>query len=122
MLCTFLRTTLSCARFNHPPEVAVAHAEGAVAACLEEFEGLSLVPVLDEFLGAIGVGPTVFVTNPAAVRTAADVAAAKKRRNRKDAAAGKSLTPDPASMPPMQIPQTNPSYVIAARIILRKIR
>lgn len=110
MLSDLIRTILQCAHIDHPPEVA-SHAVAAVCACIEEFEGMVPITVLDEILIAISAGPVVFVTNPAAVEAAAKSAAAKK----------KGQKTDDAKMPPMQIQQTNPSYMVAANIIRRSV-
>jgi len=110
ILCDLIRTIITCVHVDHPPEVA-AHAEVAVAACIEEFDGSVPVQVLDEILVFVGAGPIQWVTNPAAVRAAAAVALAKKKRQ---------PPPFPQSeMPPAQIQQTNPQYLVAAKIIRR---
>ena len=108
-LCVLIRTIITSVHADHPPEVG-AHAEIAVAACIEEFDGVVPVEILDEILVFIGAGPVQFVTNPAAVEAAAAMTSAKKRNK----------TPpysDPAKMPPAQIQATNPSYLVAAKIV-----
>jgi hypothetical protein len=72
---------------DHPPEVG-QHAESAVTACVEEFEGNIPNPVLDELLLPIGSGPVTYITDP------------KSKEN-----------------PPAQIQQTNPSYLVAAKVL-----
>ncbi|EED91434.1 hypothetical protein THAPSDRAFT_262697, partial [Thalassiosira pseudonana CCMP1335] len=49
MLCELIKTILQCVSVDHPPEV-VAHAEIAISACIEEFEGVIPICVLDELL------------------------------------------------------------------------
>ena len=54
-LCDLIRTLLNCVNLDQPPEVA-AHAELAVAACIEEFEGNIPIQVLEELLTCVGQG------------------------------------------------------------------
>lgn len=102
-LCELVRTLLHCAHVDHPPEVA-AHAELAVAACIEEFEGNIPVPILEEILTCVGGGPVVMVPNPA-------FATVKKTKGGK-----KKGKEDEA---PPQIQQTNTSYLLAAKVLRR---
>lgn len=108
-LCDLIRTLLTCVNLDHPPEVA-AHAELAVAACIEEFEGNIPVQVLEELLTCVGQGPVVWVTNPA-------FAGSKKRKS----SGGSSEKKDgkDGELPPAQIQQTNPSYLVAAKVLRR---
>jgi hypothetical protein len=68
------------------------------------------IPIMDEILISISAGPVVMVTNPDAVEAAARSAAAKKKGSKTDEV-----------MPPLQIQQTNPSYMVAAAIIRRSV-
>ncbi len=86
-LCELIKTILTCVHVDHPPEVG-QHAESAVAACVEEFEGNIPNAVLDELLLPIGGGPVTYVIDP------------KSKEN-----------------PPAQIQQTNPSYLVAAKVL-----
>lgn len=86
-LCELIKTILTCVHVDHPPEVG-QHAEAAVAACVEEFEGNIPNPVLDELLLPVGSGPVTYVIDP------------KSKEN-----------------PPAQIQQTNPSYLVAAKVL-----
>lgn len=86
-LCELIKTILTCVHVDHPPEVG-QHAESAVTACVEEFEGNIPNPVLDELLLPIGSGPVTYITDP------------KSKEN-----------------PPAQIQQTNPSYLVAAKVL-----
>lgn len=86
-LCELIKTILTCVHVDHPPEVG-QHAESAVAACVEEFEGNIPNPVLDELLMPVGSGPVTYVIDP------------KSKEN-----------------PPAQIQQTNPSYLVAAKVL-----
>jgi hypothetical protein len=108
MLAELLKTILHCVHADHPSDVA-DHAVIAVSACLDEFEGTLPIPVMDEVLLAISAGPVVMVTNPAAVQAAA--ALSKNKRSKKEK----------VKMPPAQIQQTNPSYMVAAAIIRRSV-
>ncbi|KAL9188826.1 hypothetical protein ACHAXT_007204 [Thalassiosira profunda] len=102
-LCELVRTLLHCAHVDHPPEVA-AHAELAVAACIEEFEGNIPVPILEEILTCVGGGPVVWVPNPA-------FATVKNKKG------GKTKGKDDEAPP--QIQQTNTSYLLAAKVLRR---
>eukprot|EP00574_Skeletonema_japonicum_P008396 CAMPEP_0201719072 /NCGR_PEP_ID=MMETSP0593-20130828/4392_1 /ASSEMBLY_ACC=CAM_ASM_000672 /TAXON_ID=267983 /ORGANISM="Skeletonema japonicum, Strain CCMP2506" /LENGTH=1727 /DNA_ID=CAMNT_0048209463 /DNA_START=14 /DNA_END=5197 /DNA_ORIENTATION=+ len=86
-LCELIKTILTCVHVDHPPEVG-QHAESAVAACVEEFEGNIPNAVLDELLLPVGGGPVTYVIDP------------KSKEN-----------------PPAQIQQTNPSYLVAAKVL-----
>jgi hypothetical protein len=103
-----VRTLLTVVHIDHAQEVST-HAATAVASILEEFDAAIPTPILDEVLTCIAAGPVVMVTNPAAVEAAA------KLSNRK-----KSPAQKPEAMPPNQIQQTNPSYLVAANAI-RKV-
>ena len=107
MLADLIRTILQCVNVDHPSDVH-EHAVTAVSVCLEEFDNNLPIPIMDEILISISAGPVVMVTNPAAVEAAARLAAAKKKGGKMD-----------EKMPPLQIQQTNPSYMVAAAIIKR---
>ena len=100
VLADLFRTILQSVRLEHPPEIAEL-TQQTISACLEEYyEGIVLpTPLLDELLIAIGQGPLVLVTNP---QKAAAAAAAKHNKR---------------SLPPHQIEQVNPSYLVAASVV-----
>ena len=108
MLADLIRTLLQCVHVDHPTDVH-NHAVTAVSAIMDEFEGILPIPIMDEILMSISAGPVVMVTNPAAVEAAA------KRANKKGRAQ------DTEKMPPMQIQQTNPSYMVAASIVRQSV-
>ena len=113
-LCELIRTLLNCVHVDHPPEVA-SHAELAVSACLEEFEGSVPLPILEEVLTCVGCGPVVWVTNPA-------FAALKKSKRSPGGSSGKKGNKkgdNEGLLPPPQIQQTNPSYLVAAKVLRR---
>ncbi len=133
-LCELLRTLLSCVRLDHPPEVA-HHAEMAVLACIEEFEG-GVVPmqVLEELLVCVGKGPVVWVANPAYAGGIGEGGNGKgtgkktkkeqpqpKQMNKKKNESGEEVDASSNTMlpPPPQIQQTNASYLVAARVLRR---
>ncbi|KAL7541882.1 hypothetical protein ACHAXR_011327 [Thalassiosira sp. AJA248-18] len=103
-LSELIRTLLNCVHVDHPPEVA-SHAEMAVAACMEEFEGSVPLEILEEVLVCVGGGPVCWVTNPA-------FAALDKKKKKTKGSSGSAL-------PPPQIQQTNPSYLVAAKVLRR---
>ena len=107
-LVELVRTLLAVVHIDHPQEVG-NHAAAAVASILEEFDVAIPTPILDEVLTCIAAGPVVMVTNPAAVEAAAKLSSRKKSSKQKTEA-----------MPPNQIQQTNPSYLVAANAI-RKV-
>jgi hypothetical protein len=108
VLCDLIRTILQSVHIEHPQDVHT-HAVAAVAACLDEFDTLIPIQVLDEILICVAQGSVVYVTNPAAVEAAAKNA--KNMKNQKES----------EKMPPLQIQQTNPSYRVAAAIIRRTV-
>ena len=108
ILQELVRTLLSVVHIDHAQEVS-NHAATAVASILEEFDVAIPIPILDEVLTCIAAGPVIMVTNPAAVEAAAKLASRKK-----------SAKDKPEAMPPSQIQQTNPSYLVAANAI-RKV-
>jgi hypothetical protein len=121
-LCELLRTLLSCVRVDHPPEVA-HHAEMAVLACIEEFEG-GVVPiqVLEELLVCVGKGPVIWVANPAYAGGSGGKGGGKKmskKEQQQQQKKKKEGEDDVSSMPPPQIQQTNASYLVAARVLRR---
>jgi len=108
VLCDLVRTILQSVHIDHPQELH-SHAVSAVVACLDEFDTNIPIPVLDEILICVAQGSVVYVTNPAAVEAAAKYAKKKKTKD------------DNEKMPPLQIQQTNPSYMVAASIIRRTV-
>ena len=95
-----IKTLLAGVHLDHPPEVG-SHAENAIAACLEEFETVIPVGVLEELLVAVGQGPVVYVPNPEYSK-----AVAKKKRDGAE-----------NELPPKEIQQTNCAYLVAAKVI-----
>lgn len=112
-LCELIRTLLNCVHVDHPPEVA-AHAEMAVAACVEEFEGSVPQQVLEEILTCIGSGPVVMVPNPAFASIKKKKSPASGGKKGKDGEKGGK-----EQLPPPQIQQTNPPYLLAAKVLRR---
>ena len=110
VLCDLLRALLTCVRPDHPPEVA-SHAELAIVACLEEFEGGVPYRVLEELLVCVGRGPVVWVTNPAFAGGTTTTAAPLS-----SAAASSSAA---LALPPARIQVTNAAYLVAARVLRR---
>lgn len=108
ILQELVRTLLTVVHIDHAQEVS-NHASAAIASILEEFDVAIPIPILDEVLTCIAAGPVIMVTNPAAVEAAAKLASRKK-----------SVKDKPEAMPPSQIQQTNPSYLVAANAI-RKV-
>lgn len=104
LLCDLIQTILKVVHMDHPEEVST-NAVKAISACLEEFDSTLPIPVLDEILQPIAAGPLLMVTNPAAVEAAALNAKSKKKMK----------------MPPLQIQQKNPSYLVAAAIVRRTV-
>lgn len=102
VLCDLIRALLTCVRPDHPPEVA-SHAELAIVACVEEFEGGVPFRVLEELLVCVGRGPVVWVTNPAFAGGAATTAA--------------SSSSAALVLPPARIQVTSASYLVAARVL-----
>ncbi len=109
MLAELIRTLLSSVRIEHPPEVG-EYAQEAITACLDEYD-LVPISILDEILLTVGQGPTIMVTNPAAVEAAAMTANAKK----------KGVAVPQTKPPPSQVEQVNPSYVVAASVIRKTV-
>jgi hypothetical protein len=104
-LVELVKTLLTVVHIEHAQEVANLAAT-AVASILEEFDATIPIPILDIVLSCVAQGPIVMVTNPAAVEAAAKLSRRKSKK--------------PESMPPSQIQQTNPSYLVAANA-LRKV-
>ena len=90
-----IKTLLAGVHVDHPPEVR-AHAENSIVSCLEEFESVIPIGVLDELLLAIGQGPILYVHNPEYSK-----AVAKKKKE----------------LPPKEVQQTNCAYLVAAKVI-----
>jgi hypothetical protein len=108
LLQELTHTLLSVVHIDHPQEVG-SHAASAVASILDEFDTAIPTTILDEVLSHLAAGPFIMVTNPAAVEAAAKI------YNKKNPA--KAST---EALPPNQIQQTNPSYLVAANAI-RKV-
>ena len=100
VLSELFRTVLQSVRLEHPPEIPEL-AQATIQGCLEEYyEGILLpVPLLDELLVCVGQGPTVLVTNPQK---------ALERKSKK-------------KLPPHQVEQTNPSYMVASSVIRKTV-
>jgi hypothetical protein len=104
VLGELFRTVLQSVRFEHPPEIAEL-AQQTIGGCLEEYyEGFSLpVPLLDELLVCIGQGPTVLVINPQKANAQAQAQKSKK------------------PLPPHQVEQANPSYLVASAVVRKTV-
>ena len=104
VLCELFRTLLNSVRVEHQHEVAELVKETLIS-CLEEFyEGFSQpIPLLDELLVCVGQGPTVLVVNP---QKAAQAQARQKSKK---------------PLPPHQVEQANPSYMIASAVIRKTV-
>lgn len=113
MLCELIKTIIHSVTWEHPAEV-YTNAVDAVAACVDEFYQNTPIPILDEVLAPIGAGPTVWVTNPAAVEAAAAIAEQKKKNKK---SGKKNAAPINIKMPPSQIQQQNRSYHVAAKVL-----
>jgi hypothetical protein len=110
VLRELIEVLLNSIQIDHPSEVT-AFAIAAISACVEEFYGSVPFSILDEILKCVGAGPVVYVTNPAFVEASAALAASKKR--------GKKV--EKKKLPPMQIQQTNQSYIVACGVIKKTI-
>ena len=118
VLKELFRTILQSIRLDHPPQVAEL-SQRALLACLEEyFEGILVPPqLLDELLICIGQGRTVLVTNPALGSTFS-----KQQQEQEQVKRGrtKKKIPNP-SMPPLQVEQANPAYLVAASVVRKGV-
>ena len=123
-LCTLIRTLLTCSNSTkiasgegtvHPPEVA-GHAEAAVAACIEEFEGSVPIPVVEELLTCIGAGPKATVPNPEYARLVAEAGGSGSKGKKGKTGKGKEGEKE---LPPKDVQVENTSYLVAARIVRR---
>ena len=124
-LCGLVRTLLACPNNSpaasgdgpvHPPEVA-GHAEAAVAACIEEFEGSVPVPVVEELLTCVGAGPRATVPNPEYARLVAEAGGSGGKgrgKGKKGNKGGKKEEPIPKD-----VQVENTSYLVAARVVRR---
>lgn len=110
VLRELIEVLLNSIQIDHPNEVK-ALAVSAISGCIEEFYGTVPIPILDELLKCVGAGPVIYVTNPAFVKASAALAAAKKR--------GKNV--DKEKLPPIQIQQTNQSYMVACSVIKKTL-
>jgi hypothetical protein len=104
VLAELFRTLLHSARNDHPHEV-FEMAQKTISGCLEEYyEGYMIpTPLIDELLICIGQGPLVLVTNPAKAAEAA-----KRKKNSK-------------KLPPHQVEQENPAYVVATAVVRKTV-
>ncbi|EJK75769.1 hypothetical protein THAOC_02497 [Thalassiosira oceanica] len=91
----------------------MGHAEAAVAACIEEFEGSVPIPVVEELLTCIGAGPKATVPNPEYARLVAE-AGGSGSKGRKGKGGGKDGNKE---LPPKDVQVDNTSYLVAARIV-----
>ena len=112
MLTELIRTILRSVSIEHTPK-ASEHAVAAVPDCIEEFDNTVPMLVLENILLCIGSGPVVYVTNPAAVE-----AADRSARIRKNSG-GKKKIDNKKNEPPIQVHQTNQSYVVASNVAQR---
>ena len=110
VLRELIEVLLNSIQIDHPNEVK-ALAVSAISGCIEEFYGTVPIPILDEILKCIGMGPVIYITNPAFVEASAALASAKKQ--------AKSV--QPTKLPPMQVQQTNQSYMVACSVIKKTL-
>ncbi len=110
VLRELIEVLLNSIQIEHPSEIT-SLAISAISACIEEFYGTVPIPILDEILKCVGAGPVVWVTNPAFVEASAALATSKKK--------GKKV--EKKKLPPMQIQQTNQSYIVACGVIKKTI-
>lgn len=103
----FVEVLLHCVHIDHSVEIR-AHAADAISACVEEFEGGVPIPIMDELLKCIGAGSVIDVTNPEFVKVSAKIANAKRKKDKKGAS---------IKLPSRHISQTNPSYLVAKKVI-----
>lgn len=113
VLRELIEVLFACVHIDHSTEITL-HASAAISACVEEFDGVP-VPILDEILKCIASGPIIHVTNPEFVKVSAKVAAAK--RNKKKSKKGDA----DLKLPPRYISETNPSYVVAEKVIRKTV-
>jgi hypothetical protein len=109
VLRELVEVLLDCVHLEHTQDVAHLAAD-AIAACVEEFDGGVPIPILDEILKCIGTGSVVQVTNPEFIKASAVLAHAKKKKKKKN---GK----EDVKLPNRFVAQTNPSYMVAKRVI-----
>ena len=110
ILRELVEVLLHCVHIDHSTEITL-HAAYAVSACVEEFDGGVPIPILDEILKCISAGSVMKVTNPDFVKASAKVAAAKRRKDNKAN----------MKLPPRYISQTNPSYVVAEKVVTKTV-
>jgi hypothetical protein len=117
LLADLIRTLLHSVRNDHAPQI-LELVEKAVVACLEEYNHGMPIKVLDEVLLTIGQGPVIQVTNPAAVAARANN---NNSDNKNSKRSKQQQQQDDKKMPPMQVEQSNPSYVAAAGVIRKTL-
>ena len=116
LLVDLVRTLLHAVRNEHSPEI-LSLAAKTIGACLDEYNHGMPVKILDEILLVIGQGPTTLVTNPAVgVAQPANSNSSSKRNNNSNNNNSKK-----EKMPPLQVSQSNPSYVLAATVIRKTL-
>jgi hypothetical protein len=114
LLADLIKTLLHSVRNDHAPQI-LELVEKAIVACLNEYNHGMPIKILDEILSVIGQGPVVLVTNPAAaIARATDNSKDSKNQHNKRS---KQQRDDKQKLPPMQVEQSNPSYVAAAGIV-----
>jgi hypothetical protein len=114
LLADLIKTLLHSVRNDHAPQI-LELVEKAIVACLNEYNHGMPIKLLDEVLLVIGQGPVVLVTNPAAAIARATDNNSKGSKN------NKRSKQDDKKLPPMQVEQTNPSYVTAAGVIRKTL-
>ena len=118
VLKDLFRTVLQSIRLDHPSQVAEL-SQRALLGCLDEYYEGILVPsqLLDELLVCIGQGRTVLVTNPALGSAVAkqqkEQQQSKRHRTKNDSST--------RNMPPLQIEQVNPAYLVAASVVRKGV-
>lgn len=109
LLAQLFHTLLHAVHKDHSHQV-LELVQTAISACLDEYHTTVPIPLLDELLLCIGHGPTVWAINPAAHQRPLAL-------NPPDGNTGDTKSSKPQLKEPLQIEQTNPSYVVAAAIL-----
>jgi hypothetical protein len=126
VLKELIRTMLQSVQLDHPPEIAEM-VQKTITSCLEEYYEGVLVPttLLDELLVCIGQGRTVLVTNPAFSVAVAQrhreqqqqLKSGSKKQDKKRNSNSTNLPP----LPPRQMEQVNPAYIVAASVVRKSV-
>jgi len=110
VLRELVEVLLDCVHMDHSQDI-VHLAADAIAACVEEFDGGVPIPILDEILKCIGTGSVAQVTNPDFIKASAVLAHVKKKKKGKE----------DVKLPNRFVVQTNPSYMVGKRVIVKTL-